>query len=92
MNRLTFAAVILVFSISPILHAEDTSAANRIANFTLRDYRGKQRSLNDYKDSKFVVIAVLGTDCPLVKLYAPRKSTLRIRSNSMISSSSITYK
>lgn len=44
----------------------------QISNFTLRDFRGKEHSLSDYADSKAVVVIFLGTDCPLVKLYAPR--------------------
>ncbi len=52
------------------------AAEKTVKNFTLRDYRGKQHSLGDYSKSKLVVLAVLGTDCPLVKLYAPRLERL----------------
>jgi peroxiredoxin len=42
-----------------------------IADFSLPDYRGKVYSLADYKD-KLVVVAFIGTECPLAKTYAPR--------------------
>jgi peroxiredoxin/mono/diheme cytochrome c family protein len=48
----------------------------KIADFSLRDYRGKTYKLSDFADKKLVVIAVLGTECPLAKLYAPRLADL----------------
>ena len=56
--------------------ATTTSLGRKIDGFILRDYRGKQHSLSDYAKSKLVVIAVTGTDCPLVKLYGPRLQQL----------------
>src|ERR1700683_1301756 len=44
----------------------------RIQDFTLRDYRGMEHSLSDYKDSKLIVIVFLSVDCPLSKLYGSR--------------------
>jgi peroxiredoxin len=48
----------------------------KIADFALRDHRGKTYKLSDLSDKKLVVIAVLGTECPLAKLYAPRLADL----------------
>ena len=51
--------------------------AQQITNFELRDYRGKTWSLDkDAANSKIVVVAFLGTDCPLVKLYSARLEEL----------------
>jgi len=47
-----------------------------VDEFTLQDYRGKKHSLSDFKSSKVIVIAVLGTECPLAKLYGPRLALL----------------
>ena len=47
-----------------------------VDEFTLKDYRGKKHSLSDFKSSKVIVIAVLGTECPLAKLYGPRLATI----------------
>ncbi len=52
--------------------AAEPAPARSIPDFTLRDTNGKEVSLADFRASKLVVIAFLGVDCPLVKLYGPR--------------------
>lgn len=47
-----------------------------VANFELQDYRGKKVALDDYKDKPVVILAFLGTECPLAKLYAPKLQAL----------------
>src|SRR5215470_7041174 len=37
----------------------------------LRDLRGNGRTLHSFKDHKAVVIAFLGTECPISNLYVP---------------------
>lgn len=85
--RLSLACLVLgvLGVLSPATNAaEDASgkqaaaAGNeRIADFELRDYRGKSWSLDkDAAQSKFIVVAFLGTDCPLVKLYGGRLDEL----------------
>lgn len=44
----------------------------QIAEFALPDSRGRTHRLSDYADSQLVVVAVLGTECPLAKLYVQR--------------------
>lgn len=43
-----------------------------IEDFTLRDTYGQPHSLSDFRSAKAVVVAFVGTECPLAKLYAPR--------------------
>lgn len=43
-----------------------------IGDVMLPDYRGEEHRLSDFGDAKVVVVAVLGTECPLATLYAPR--------------------
>jgi peroxiredoxin len=43
-----------------------------IADFHLPDYVGKELALADLADRDLVVVAFLGTECPLAKLYAER--------------------
>jgi len=62
----------------PTAFAKDAVGV-RIDNFTLDDYRGRSRSLDDWKDAKVVVVAFLGTECPLATLYAPRLSEIAAR-------------
>ncbi len=44
----------------------------KIDGYSLQDFRGKAHSLADLKDSKLVVVAFVGVECPLSKLYGPR--------------------
>jgi peroxiredoxin len=60
---------------SIVMTAEPTTAESvvgqKVEDFRLQDYRGAWHSLADEK-SPVVVIAFLGIECPLVKVYAPR--------------------
>ncbi len=44
----------------------------RIEPFSLRDFRGKTFALQDFQQNKLLVVAFVGTECPLAKLYAAR--------------------
>lgn len=55
---------------------QESRIGSKIPDFTLRDYHGKQVSLSDFAENKLVVVAFLGTDCPLVRLYGPRLQEL----------------
>ena len=57
--------------------ASDSSGIGRkIEDFSLNDFRGKLHSLNEYKDSRAVVVAFIGVECPLAKLYVSRLESL----------------
>ncbi len=77
-----FFLLIALFSIPLFLPCSSAASekkspvGNKIENFTLKDYRGKTHSLQDYADQKILVVAFLGTECPLAKLYAPRLAEL----------------
>jgi peroxiredoxin len=61
-------------SISPIGAASPIGTA--VKSFSLPDWHGNTRTLEELRDSKLVVLAFLGTECPLAKIYAPRLQTL----------------
>jgi len=65
---------VLLAGISGVaLGAESNSSIGQpIEDFTLRDYRGKPVSLSDFDEARVTVVAFLGTECPLVKLYTGR--------------------
>ena len=75
-----------LLALSLVLHAghsarsaapeESQTTGSVVADFSLKDYRGADRSLDDYRDSKVVVLAFLGTECPLAKLYGTRLGEL----------------
>ncbi len=52
------------------------SEGDSVQDFTLQDFRGKQVSLSDFADQQLVVLAFMGTECPLARLYAPRLEEL----------------
>ncbi|MCP4193935.1 MAG: redoxin domain-containing protein [Planctomycetaceae bacterium] len=48
-----------------------------VSDFALDDFRGKKHTLSDFKDQPIIVLAFLGTECPLAKLYGPRLQRLQ---------------
>ena len=54
----------------------DSPIGQQIKDFKARDYRGRETSLAEFADQKAVVVAFLGTECPLAKLYGPRLEEL----------------
>ena len=58
--------------------AKDTapSVGTKVASFTLRDYRGAETSLDQFAAKKAVVLAFVGCECPVAKLYGPRLAKL----------------
>jgi peroxiredoxin len=77
-RRLPFVAAIQILTISILtIFAVPVRAADSIESFTLKDYRGKTHSLKDFQDKQIVVLAFIGTECPLVKLYGPRLQKLQ---------------
>ena len=54
----------------------ETPVGKKIENFSLPDQRGSEHSLDEFKKSSVVVIAFIGTECPLAKLYGPRLAEL----------------
>ena len=74
-NSLRIGAHLLVALLSCCLtHASEPNSpiGRKIDEFRLSDFRGKERALADYADHRIVVVAFLGTECPLAKLYGPR--------------------
>lgn len=54
-----------------------SAEAKSIDGFTLASHRGVEWSLSDVRDAELVVVAFLGTECPLAKLYGPRLSAMQ---------------
>ena len=74
-SLLGFLALVAVLS-APYAQAGESQIGKKLDNFSARDFRGKDTSLADYSKSKLVVVAFLGTECPLAKLYGPRLAEL----------------
>jgi peroxiredoxin len=52
------------------------SAGGKPVSFKLQDFRGAWHRIDDTGKDKVVVLAFLGTECPLASLYAPRLGEL----------------
>jgi peroxiredoxin len=66
------SALILAVSFSSLAKGEDSSAiGKKIDEFKLTDYRGAAHQLAGLQDRELVVVAFLGTECPVAKLYGP---------------------
>jgi peroxiredoxin len=48
----------------------------KASNFSLKDFNGKEYSLNDFKDSKAIVLIFVSTRCPISNAYNNRMAKL----------------
>lgn len=74
-RSLILSAVLAGLWLLPQAHAESRAPAS--TSFTLSSHRGQEWSLEDAASAKAIVVAFLGTECPLAKLYGPRLSELQ---------------
>lgn len=80
MKLSTFGAMTLLTMAASLACGADSSPRTVAGNLTLRDYRGAEFSLGEMaKDKEGIILAFVGTDCPLVKSYSPRLAALRDR-------------
>jgi peroxiredoxin len=70
------AALTAILAVACSARAAESPARPQVEDFQLKDVEGNEQSLSDYRDSKLLVLAFLGTECPLAKLYAPRLAKL----------------
>jgi peroxiredoxin len=70
---------VFLLSLTMASAAPDGAGGERersLAGFRLQDHLGAWHSLDDARESKVVVLAFLGIDCPIANLYAPRLAEL----------------
>ncbi len=58
------------------VEAKQPVLGQTVGDFAAKDSLGKEWHSTDFASSKVLVIAVLGTECPLAQLYAPRLQSL----------------
>ena len=87
-NSMRLIAIVSILSLLVVgatlrgARADDPSDAwqpavgKTIANFELADFRGKRWSLSDFKQHKLLVVAFVGTECPLMGFYGQRLAEL----------------
>ena len=69
-----FVLIIFIFLYSGLVN--NTNDVEKVKNFTLKDYLGNEHSLNDYNDSKAIVIIFIATRCPVSNAYNTRMEKL----------------
>ncbi len=80
--HLRTSAAIAIFALLSGVALADTPAkqpsllGREIKDFSLEDFRGKAWSLGEFADAKAIVVAFVGTECPLVAQYASRLQEL----------------
>jgi peroxiredoxin len=71
----SFLASALV--VTPVAAADSAGLLGKqVGAFSAKDFRGRAHSLDEYSGSQVVVLAFLGTECPLAKLYGPRLASI----------------
>jgi peroxiredoxin len=75
-STLQLCALCFVFLYPTCVEAGDSQIGRKISSFTLDNCYGRPVSLNEFSGKKAIVIAFLGTECPLAKLYGPRLDEL----------------
>jgi len=74
-RRLFPLICMVLFSAS--VTGKESRLGKKMAPFTLDNCYGHSVSLSEFEDSQAIVIAFLGTECPLAKLYGPRLEQLQ---------------
>ena len=65
-----------IFVAPTVAEIKSAKIGSGVADFELKTHRGTEVSLSAV-DEPLVVLAFLGTECPLVKLYGPRLNELQ---------------
>ena len=66
----------VIVAMSPAGARVVPKSATVISDFHLPDHLGKEHTLSEFADHDLVVVAFLGTQCPLAKLYAGRLQSI----------------
>jgi peroxiredoxin len=67
------SVLILAVGFSDAVQGEEKSAIGKqIEGFKLTDFQGAAYELAGFRDRELVVVAFLGAECPLAKVYGPR--------------------
>ena len=75
----SFCFIFVTFLIGyyPVASAQNLPGdVNKVDDFSLKDYNGKDYSLSDFKDSKAIVIIFVATECPVSNAYNSRMESI----------------
>ena len=72
-------AAVSLMMVWPVAAADPialATQAKQLSRIDLDDYRGRKWQLEDFSSDKYLIVAFLGTECPLAKLYAARLQSM----------------
>lgn len=69
-------ASLVVMSVAARAAEESSPVGRKIDGFKLQDFLGAAHELKEWSDRDLVVVAFLGTECPVARLYGPRLAEL----------------
>ena len=55
----------------------ESALPQRLNRIDLDDFRGRRWTMDDFESDKYLIVAFLGTECPLAKLYAARLQSMQ---------------
>ena len=84
LRRFCMAIVLTLSPLFSTIGQQAPATGQQVGDFELNDFHGNAVALHDYQEAKVVVLAVLGTECPLAKLYGPRLQELDDRFGSEV--------
>ena len=68
--RLILISMVLLIVFNPLI--ADNEGTKVLKDFSLSDYNGKEYALNDFKESKAIVVMFIATQCPVSNDYNER--------------------
>ena len=74
-KQVLICCLALIFGGSSLVQAKP-DLSKPVTELGVADFRGRVWKMEDFADAKLMVVAYLGTECPLAKLYASRLNDL----------------
>lgn len=73
---MNFLLLLFLFSAISFSKIFSEGELKKAENFKLKDYNGKEYQLNDFKNSKVIVVMFIATQCPVSNAYNSRMAQL----------------
>ncbi len=79
-----FLCAVAVCVAATVDGADPNPIGKQVTDFTLKSHFGKEYALHDFADRELVVVAFVGAECPLAKLYGTRLGDMAKRYGSQV--------
>lgn len=75
-NKINYILPLLILIVVSLSLTTFAKEPQKVENFKLKDYNGKEYQLSDFKNSKATVIMFIATQCPVSNAYNTRMAQL----------------